>query len=65
MIGTSSGTLRYCTRKYRNVDRLQQILALMHRHKWCGVEIIYLKLRQQGRTVNYKQVVRPLHANHV
>ncbi len=57
-IGMSASALRYCPREDRNVELRERILALAHRHRRYGVGMIYLKLRQEGRIVNYKRVER-------
>ncbi|EGD20534.1 hypothetical protein XGA_0773, partial [Xanthomonas hortorum ATCC 19865] len=57
-IGMSASALRYCPREDRNGELRERILALAHRHRRYGVGMIYLKLRQEGRIVNYKRVER-------
>ncbi|MFA1262766.1 IS3-like element IS1389 family transposase [Xanthomonas axonopodis] len=57
-IGMSASALRYCPRQDRNGELRERILALAHRHRRYGVGMIYLKLRQEGRLVNYKRVER-------
>jgi len=57
-IGMSASVLRYVRRADRNVELSERILALAYRHKRYGVGMIYLKLRQEGRIVNYKRVER-------
>ncbi|PNR64402.1 transposase, partial [Xanthomonas oryzae pv. oryzae] len=57
-IGMSASALRYCPREDRNVELRERILALAHRHRRYGVGMISLKLRQEGRLVNYKRVER-------
>ncbi|KOR41195.1 transposase, partial [Xanthomonas oryzae] len=57
-IGMSASALRYRPREDRNVELRERILALAHRHRRYGVGMIYLKLRQEGRLVNYKRVER-------
>ncbi|MCW2004397.1 transposase InsO family protein [Xanthomonas arboricola] len=42
----------------RNGELRERICALAHRHRRYGVGMIYLKLRQEGRIVNYKRVER-------
>ncbi|WP_100215530.1 IS3 family transposase, partial [Xanthomonas phaseoli] len=68
-IGMSASALRYCPREDRNVELRERIGALAHRHRRYGVGMIYLKLRQEGRIVNYKRVerllLRPSQANQV
>lgn len=58
VIGMSASALRYCPREDRNVELRERICALAHRHRRYGVGMIYLKLRQEGRIVNYKRVER-------
>ncbi|WP_429001634.1 IS3 family transposase [Xanthomonas arboricola] len=59
-IGMSASALRYCPREDRNVELRERIVALAHRHRHrrYGVGMIYLKLRQEGRLVNYKRLER-------
>ncbi|UXA50437.1 IS3 family transposase [Xanthomonas prunicola] len=57
-IGRGASALRYCPRQDRNGELRERILALAHRHRRYGVGMIYLKLRQEGRLVNYKRVER-------
>ena len=54
----SASALRYAPRPDRNVELRERILALAQRHKRYGVGMIHLKLRQEGRLVNYKRVER-------
>ncbi|KTR16004.1 transposase, partial [Enterobacter hormaechei subsp. xiangfangensis] len=54
----SASALRYRPREDRNVELRERILALAHRHRRYGVGMISLKLRQEGRLVNYKRVER-------
>ncbi|MCW2038974.1 transposase InsO family protein [Xanthomonas arboricola] len=58
VIGMSASALRYCLREDRNGELRERICALAHRHRRYGVGMIYLKLRQEGRIVNYKRVCR-------
>ncbi|MEA9564473.1 MULTISPECIES: IS3 family transposase [unclassified Xanthomonas] len=58
VIGMSASALRYRQREDRNVELRERIGALAHHHRRYGVEMIYLKLRQEGRLVNYKRVER-------
>ena len=58
VIGMSASALRYCPREDRNGELRERICALAHRHRRYGVGMIYLKLRQEGRIVNYKRVER-------
>ncbi|KOR50365.1 transposase, partial [Xanthomonas oryzae] len=57
-IGMSASALRDRPREDRNVELRERILALAHRHRRYGVGMISLKLRQEGRLVNYKRVER-------
>lgn len=52
----SASALRHAPRPDRNVELREPILALAHRHLRYGVGMIHLKLRQEGRLVNYKRV---------
>ncbi|WP_148263051.1 IS3-like element IS1404 family transposase [Xanthomonas campestris] len=58
VIGMSASALRYCPREDRNGELRERICALAHRHRRYGVGMIYLKLQQEGRIVNYKRVER-------
>ena len=58
VMGMSASALRYEPRPDRNVELRERILALAHRHRRYGVGMIHLKLRQEGRLVNYKRVER-------
>ena len=58
VIGMSASAFRYAPRADRNVELRAQIIALAQRHRRFGVGMIYLKLRHQGQTVNYKRVER-------
>ncbi len=53
-----ASALRDRPREDRNVELRERILALAHRHRRYGVGMISLKLRQEGRLVNYKRVER-------
>ncbi|AKO02654.1 IS3 family transposase [Xanthomonas oryzae pv. oryzicola] len=57
-IGMSASALRDRPREDRNVELREHIVALAHRHRRYGVGMISLKLRQEGRLVNYKRVER-------
>ncbi|RBC29168.1 IS3 family transposase, partial [Xanthomonas oryzae] len=48
----------YRPREDRNVELREHSVALAHRHRRYGVGMISLKLRQEGRLVNYKRVER-------
>lgn len=54
----SASALRYTPHPDKNVELRQRILALAQRYKRYGVVMIYLKLRQEQRPVNYKRVER-------
>ena len=54
----SASALRYRPSPDRNGELRDAILALAHRHRRYGAEMIYLKLRQQGWPVNHKRVER-------
>lgn len=56
VIGMSTSALRYCPREDKNVELDGRILALAHRHRGYGVAMIYLKLLDEGRPVNYKRL---------
>lgn len=58
VVRMSASALRYAPRPDRNVELRERILALAHRHRRYGVGMIHLKLRQEGRLVNYKRVER-------
>ncbi len=58
VVGMSASALRYRPRPDRNVELREQIVALAHRYKRYGVEMIHLKLRQAGLVVNHKRVER-------
>lgn len=58
VIRMSPSAYRYSPRPDRNVGLRAEILALAHRHRRYGVGMIYLKLRQANRLVNYKRVER-------
>src|ERR1700691_3827894 len=54
----SASALRYQPRPDRNAGLRARIVTLAQRHRRYGVGMIYLKLRQQGESVNYKRVER-------
>ena len=58
IVRMSASALRYRPRPDRNVALRTRIIALAQRHRRYGVGMIYLKLRQQGESVNYKRVER-------
>jgi putative transposase len=58
IVRMSASAYRYETRPQGNEELGQRIVALAQRHKRYGVGMIYLKLRQEGRRVNYKRVER-------
>ena len=53
IVGMSASAYRYQAQPDRNVTLRQRIVALAQRHKRYGVGMIYLKLRQDGESVNY------------
>lgn len=58
IVGMSASAYRYPAQPDRNVALRRRIVALAQRHKRYGVGMIYLKLRQEGESVNYKRVER-------
>ena len=52
----SAAALRFLPRLDRDTELRDRIVALANRR--CGAGLIYLKLRQKGRTVNHKRVDR-------
>ena len=58
IIGMSASAYRYQPAPDRNVALRAQIIALAHRHRRYGAEMIYLKLRQDGSLANHKRVER-------
>lgn len=58
VIGMSASSYRYEPAPDRNLDLRERILALAHRHRRYGAEMIYLKLRQAGQLINHKRVER-------
>lgn len=58
VVRISASALRYAPRPEQNVELRARIVALAQRHKRYGVGMIYLKLRQEGHSVNYKRVER-------
>ena len=58
VIGMSASSYRYQPTPDRNVDLRERIMALAHRYRRYGSEMIYLKLRQAGQVVNHKRVDR-------
>jgi putative transposase len=58
VIGMSPSSLRYEPAPDRNAQWRERILALAHRHRRYGAEMIYLKLRQAGELVNHKRIER-------
>jgi transposase InsO family protein len=54
----SASALRYQPRPERNTGLRARIVTLAQRHRRYGVGMIYLKLRQQGESVNYTRVER-------
>lgn len=58
VVGMSASSLRYRPVPDRNAELRNAITALAAHHPRYGAGMIYLKLRQQGRTVNHKRVDR-------
>lgn len=58
IIGMSASAYRYQPAPDRNIALRAQIIALAHRHRRYGAEMIYLKLRQDGSLANHKRVER-------
>jgi len=58
VVGMSASSLRYQPAPDRNIVLREMITALAHRHRRYGSGMIYLKIRQQGLTVNHKRVER-------
>jgi putative transposase len=58
IIGMSASAYRYQPAPDHNVALRAQIIALAHRHRRYGAEMIYLKLRQDGSLANHKRVER-------
>jgi transposase InsO family protein len=58
VVGMSASSLRYRPMPDRNAELRQVILELASRHQRYGAGMIYLKVRQLGRTVNHKRVER-------
>jgi putative transposase len=58
IVRMSASALRYAPAPDRNSWLLEKIMALAHRHRRYGASMIYLKLRQEGLSVNHKRVDR-------
>lgn len=58
IVGMSASAYRYQPATDRNLALREQIVALAHRHRRYGADMIYLKLRQAGQQVNHKRVDR-------
>lgn len=58
LIQMSASSLRYQPAPDRNEALRADIIALAHRHRRYGAEMIHLKLRQRGQLVNHKRVDR-------
>src|SRR6195256_6823591 len=58
IVDMSAPALRCVRRPDPDPSLLNRIVALAHRHRRYGAGMIYLKLRQEGRTVNHKRVDR-------
>ncbi len=57
-MGMSATSLRYRHASDRNAELRTAIATLAARYPRYGAGMIYLKLRQQGRTVNHEQIDR-------
>ena len=58
LVGMSASSLRYRPAPDRNAELRTAMTTLAARHPRYGAGMLYLKLRQQGRTVNHKRVDR-------
>ena len=58
VVRMSASAFRYQPAPDRNGVLRERIVALAHRHRRYGAEMIYLKLRQAGLLVNHKRVDR-------
>jgi transposase InsO family protein len=58
VVRMSASALRYVPRPDWNAEIRGRIVELAQRHTRYGVGMIHLKLRQEGRLVNYKRVER-------
>jgi transposase InsO family protein len=58
VVRMSAVALRYVPWPDPDPGPRDRIVALAHRHRRYGAGMIYLKLRQEGRTVNHKRVDR-------
>jgi putative transposase len=58
VIHMSAAALRYVPRPDPDPSLRDRIVALAHRHRRYSADMIYLKLRQEGRVVNHKRVDR-------
>jgi transposase InsO family protein len=58
VVRMSASSLLYEASPDKNVALRQAIVELAQRHRRCGSEMIYLKLRQAGEQVNHKRVER-------
>src|SRR3954454_3663447 len=58
VVHMSAASVRYMPRPDPDPSLRDRIVALAHRHRRYGAGMIYLKLRQEGRVVNHKQVDR-------
>jgi putative transposase len=47
-----------CGRNKRSADPRQRIVSLAQRYRRYGAEMIYLKLRQDGKQVDHRRVER-------
>ena len=58
VVRMSASALGYEPRPDPDPGLRDRIIALAHRHRRYGAGMIYLKLRQEGRTANHKRVDR-------
>jgi transposase InsO family protein len=58
VVRMSATARRYVPRPDPDPSLRDRIVALAHRHRRYGAGMIYLKLRQEGRSVNHKRVDR-------
>ena len=58
VVRMSPSAFRYQPAPDRNLALRKRIVALAHRHRRYGADMIYLKLRQAGLLVNHKRVDR-------
>src|SRR5690242_18521864 len=58
VVRMSAAALRYVPRPDPDPGLRDRIVALAHRHRRYGAGMIYLELRQEGRTANHKRADR-------